>query len=86
MPAHNRSKYNEAHKLLRRACAPAVAAGNVRCVFAAVGECQMPDPRILQGQAWDWDHTHRGPAHAKCNRSAGAAYGNRKREPRTNIW
>jgi len=64
----------------------AVAAGVVECVFAAVGECLMSDPLILHGQQWDWDHTHRGPAHAKCNRSAGAAYGNRRRRPSSEFF
>ena len=67
---------------LREQWAPHVAAGHVRCHL-----CGRP---IMPGQSWDLDHliplalggdvdgpTH--PAHSSCNRSRGAAMGNRRR-------
>lgn len=71
--------YGTQHEKLRARWAPRVAAGVVPCA-----RCGM---RIPPGAAWDLDHDddrrgYRGPAHASCNRSAGAAKGNAMRAPR----
>ncbi len=67
-----------AHARLRRQLARQGVVGRL-CV-----RCGLP---ILAGQAWDLDHRddrrgYLGPAHARCNRSAGAALGNRARGAR----
>jgi hypothetical protein len=64
------------HQAQRRRVAPVVASGSVKCCLC--GEF------ILDGQAWDLDHTpdrrsYRGVAHASCNRSEGARRGNAMR-------
>jgi hypothetical protein len=73
MPARRPNRYGRAHRRLREIWAPRVAAGLVACVRC--GE------RILPGRAWDLDHSddgrgYQGPAHARCNRRAGAVKGN----------
>ena len=71
-----------AHRATRRHLAPTVAAGLAVCTEPV---CLMPTRRIEPGTAWDLAHApgdlgYRGPAHAKCNRSEGAARGNRTRK------
>ena len=48
--------------------------------------CRMPSQWIGPGEAWDLGHDEhgrwRGPEHDSCNRSEGAARGNRMRGPR----
>lgn len=81
MPAHVRNKYGPTHKAERRAWAPHVAQGIIHC-----WRCGQ---RITTNQDWDLGHRDGRPSHpehASCNRTAGAAYGNTKREPRTDIW
>lgn len=88
MPAHRRRNYGPAHRTTRNAWAPIVATGTITCARASTGECKCNNPLILPDQPWQLDHIHGTllPAHATCNMSAGAAYGNRLREPRTPIW
>lgn len=45
------------------------------CARHTLGQCVMPQPMILPGQAWDLDHRddrngYIGPSHRKCNRAA----------------
>jgi len=73
--------YGGAHQKLRARWAPKVAAGQAWCHAAA---CQMPTRWIPPGSDWDLGHTPdraawTGPEHASCNRSEGAARGNRDR-------
>lgn len=63
--------YGSAHRALRRALEPEVAAGQVAC--ARCGELIKP------GEPWDLGHRdgsgkreYQGPEHRTCNRSAGA--------------
>jgi hypothetical protein len=68
--------YGTPHQRERQRWAPYVNAGQVRCA-----RCGQP---IIPGTAWDLGHsndrsTWTGPEHARCNRAAGARYGNRKR-------
>lgn len=68
--------YGADHKRMKAAVAPAVRSGSVRCVRC--GELIGP------GEPWDLGHTDdrsawSGPEHARCNRSAGARVGNRRR-------
>jgi hypothetical protein len=89
MPALRRgNKYGSTHRAERLAWAPHVALGTVRCARYDTGECVMPDPLILAGQAWQLDHLPGGsrPSHKRCNLKAGAVYGNAKREPHSRIW
>jgi hypothetical protein len=88
MPAHVKRDYGTAHQRQRQAWAPIVATGTIRCARANTGECVMPDPLIHPDQPWQLDHIADGsyPAHARCNLSAGARYGNAKREPHSRIW
>jgi hypothetical protein len=76
-------RYGRPHRTRRQAWAPTVAEGDTICARYATGECVMPDPFILPGQAWQLDHIDgtTEPAHAKCNMSAGAADGNAERQP-----
>lgn len=59
-------RYGQDHRALRREWLPHVRAGTVIC-------CRCPD-LIKPGEPWDLDHRMNGsfPAHASCNRSAGA--------------
>jgi len=84
MPAHVKQNYNGAHQRRRAALAPLVATGTIRCVFSYVGECLHDNPYIQPGQDWQLDHTHNGPAHARCNMSAGANVSNST--PRARPW
>jgi hypothetical protein len=65
-------RYGPGHQLARRLWAPAVATGRVVCSRSSTD----PDcPGIIDAEAeWDLDHTDEGshPAHAECNRRAGA--------------
>lgn len=76
MPSSSQRGYGYRHRQLRRAWAPVVATGLVTC-----SRCPH---RIAPHDRWDLDHTedrssYRGPAHASCNRAAGAAKTNRRR-------
>lgn len=71
--------YGYAHRRIRKAWAPVVAAGHAICP-----RCRTP---IYPGQRWDLGHTddrtgYTGPEHTHCNRSAGATLGNRTRRRR----
>ena len=73
--------YDGEHERLRARWAPLVAAGQVDCHAA---RCLRWSRRILPGAAWDLGHTPdrsgwTGPEHPACNRSEGAARGNRRR-------
>lgn len=55
-----------------------------RTVDQGAARCTRCGGAIRPGSAWDLDHTedrsgYLGPAHAACNRSAGAVKGNRVR-------
>jgi hypothetical protein len=68
--------YGREHRRVRREVARLVDAGLARC-------CRCHE-LIVPGTPWDLDHSddrsgYRGPAHARCNRSAGAVKGNRLR-------
>lgn len=74
-------QYRHAHQLERQRWAPIVAVGNAQC---AELRCLMKTRWIAPGTRWDLAHDranggYLGPAHARCNRSEGAAHGNRKR-------
>lgn len=64
--------YDRTHDDLREQWRPRVEAGYADCRAPI---CLMPQRRILPDQAWDLGHDgqrrHRGPEHARCNRSAG---------------
>ena len=81
-------RYGHAHQQDREAWAPRVATGTVTCARVTTGECVARNPLIAPGDAWDLDHIHgtTHPAHARCNRRAGARYGNARREPHTLDW
>ena len=73
--------YDAAHKRERRRWEPIVEAGGAKCVFCD----RLIDPK----GPWDLDHDEdrtgwRGPAHVKCNRSAGQA--NAMASRRTQTW
>lgn len=73
--------YGADHAAVRRMLAPQVAAGDGWC---AEPVCLFESRWIPPSSPWDLAHNRecggwRGPAHAKCNRSEGAAYGNRLR-------
>jgi hypothetical protein len=66
--------YGREHQARRAAVAPFVNAG--------MAVCSRCFKSILPGEPWDLDHTADrtgvlGPAHASCNRSAGARARNR---------
>ena len=59
--------YGAAHQARRRALAPSVASGSMKC--ARCGEFIRPD------EPWDLDHDasrsfYLGPSHSRCNRAA----------------
>jgi hypothetical protein len=67
------ARYDNLHRMLRRAWAPYVEAGTVRCGRAKFGQCLHADTRIATDQSWDLDHLPdltRKPSHADCNRAA----------------
>jgi hypothetical protein len=71
--------YGAAHRRERARWARVVASGAASCVRCG-GE-------LVPGAPWDLDHdesrqTYLGPAHVRCNRSAGARKGNRARRRR----
>jgi hypothetical protein len=91
MPAkvrhHYRGPYARMAALVR---AQANSNPETRC-----GRCgqRLTDPPHPPGDTWDAGHVVDGdtgyglrPEAASCNRSAGASYGNRKREPRSRNW
>jgi hypothetical protein len=64
--------YGYLHQKMRERLKPMVEAGMTNC--ARCGD------RILPGQRWELDHAagkqgYRGPAHWRCNRSAGGRIG-----------
>jgi hypothetical protein len=61
-----KAKYNWAHQK-RRATALPQAIGRP-CIYCGLA--------MLKGMALDWDHSTQQITHARCNRSAGARYGN----------
>jgi hypothetical protein len=85
-PVHERARgtkqqrgYDRHHDHLRERWRPRVERGLVDC---HADPCIAPQLRIQPGEAWHLDHTaartgYRGPAHARCNTSAGgrAAHG-----------
>ena len=77
-------QYRYAHQQIRKQWAPIVAAGNAHCTELV---CLMRTRWIAPGTHWDLAHDranggYLGPAHARCNRAEGAAFGNRKRAGR----
>ncbi len=65
--------YDRAHEQARKQWLPKVERGEVDC---AAPTCLLPIRRILPGQTWHLDHDdtrtgYRGPAHERCNTSAG---------------
>jgi hypothetical protein len=67
-----------AHRKLRARYRPIVDRGDAYCTQP---ECLMWDRWIEPGTPWDLAHDrdnggYHGPAHALCNRSEGAVYGN----------
>ena len=59
--------YGAAHQAKRRALAPSVASGSMKC--SRCGELIQPD------EPWDLDHAdsrlgYLGPSHSRCNRAA----------------
>ncbi len=74
-------RYDANHRRLRREWSAIVNTGTVNCT-----RCGQP---ITPGTMWDLDHIHGGqaPAHASCNRAAGArtknaVYGRKRRTTR----
>lgn len=88
MPARVRrsgiSQYNTPqHRAEKARLRPIVDAGHAYC---AEPRCLEPTRWIRPGTAWDLAHNrttggYHGAAHARCNRSEGATYGNRHRRP-----
>lgn len=82
MPSRTPAYYGKEHKLARAEFQRLIDdAGGWRC---SRPECPFPGKMVLPGQRWDLDHTddrsgYLGPAHARCNRAAGARKGNRLR-------
>lgn len=76
--------YGYRHRQEREAWRPIVEAGRAYCSEV---RCLMPSRWIPPGSSWHLAHDHtdptgtryRGPAHAGCNSSEGAARGNRGR-------
>jgi hypothetical protein len=65
--------YDTAHERLRKQWQHKVEQGGVHCMAKV---CLMPARLILLGQPWHLDHNddrtgYRGPAHERCNTSAG---------------
>lgn len=87
--------YGSAHQAKRTEWEPLVAAGYVRChadVCKKVVRTNNPHARTIGPyDLWDLGHDYqtgawRGPEHQECNRSEGAARGNRGRAgPRRRI-
>lgn len=75
--------YGSEHQRTRASWRQAVAAGEVAC--ARCGRLIVP------GAPWDLGHVdgdrsrYWGPEHRRCNRSAGAAMGNRRRRRVTSL-
>lgn len=70
-----------AHKRERRRWLPVVRAGNGWCAELV---CLRPSRWMDPSEPWDLAHDHvnggyLGPSHRACNRSEGAARGNRQR-------
>jgi hypothetical protein len=86
------------HRAARKAMAPLVNAGLARCCEPVCLVKQDTGSDWIQpGTPWDAAHdreasrrlgrdVYRGPAHARCNRSEGASYGNRARRPTQRRW
>lgn len=77
-------QYRHLHQQTRARWAPIVNAGDAYCTEII---CKMRTRWIAPGSKWDLAHDrvnggYLGPAHARCNRSEGAAYGNRTRAGR----
>jgi hypothetical protein len=82
-PAHYRGSY---HVRSRRARATWYANPATTCAFCGLTLAEGVAAYGERGARWDADHTRPGdptsplrPSHATCNRSAGAAHGNRLR-------
>ena len=92
MPGHKRAHYAGTYRR-RAAAVRAVANADPsttcwRCGLT-LAEAQRSDP----GVRWDAGHVNDGEVdglllaeHSSCNRAAGAAAGNAKREPRSRRW
>lgn len=77
-------QYRHAHQAERKRWQPVVDAGEAYC---AERICKMSTRWIAPGSRWDLAHdetgtVYLGPAHHSCNRSEGAARGNRMRAGR----
>ncbi|MGR7023404.1 hypothetical protein [Geodermatophilus sp. URMC 62] len=84
--AHN-ERYGPAHRRERARWRPVVQAGQARCAALV---CLEPDRAIAPDAEWDLDHHdtgvgYRGPAHARCNRSAGGATTAARADPRSGL-
>jgi hypothetical protein len=83
--------YDKAHKALRASIQPTVDAGLAHCCEVI---CMHETRTIHPGEPWDLAHdrtkpgTYLGPAHQRCNRAEGAAFGNRQRgrRPTRRVW
>lgn len=80
-------RYGAAHKRERARWRPVVEAGEAWCAELI---CLMPSRWIHPRARWQLAHDranggYLGPAHAKCNESEGARYGNRKRGARRRL-
>lgn len=76
------SGHGNDHQKHRARLEPQVATGRQQCTEII---CLIGDRTIYLGMAWDLAHDRQhpgqylGPAHRRCNRAEGAAYGNRLR-------
>jgi len=65
--------YNEAHRRLRKAYEPLVAAGQAYCWRCLARGATNAEAHIAPGTPWDLGHrpdrTHAGPEHQRCNRA-----------------
>lgn len=84
--------YGAEHQAERQAWEPYVQAGGIIC--SRYGQDPDCPGEIKPGDEWDLDHTdnrdgYNGPAHARCNRRAGAlkaAARRRAPRPRSRKW
>ena len=85
-------KYGAAHRAERERWQTTIDNGEAQCAEPICLQARDGHGRrINPGDAWDLAHDRatgdwRGPAHARCNRSEGAHYGNTSKPPSPKNW
>ena len=85
-------KYGAAHRAERERWQTTIDNGEAQCAEPICLQARDGHGRrINPGEPWDLAHDRatgdwRGPAHARCNRSEGAHYGNTSKPPSPKNW